>query len=100
MQSIPFKVLAVAGLAALIRIIGCGVFAWVQWAALAADYPFVVDTLRIFVPLLIVVLVAWYAVGAAIVLWQRYGWRESIAAHYAILMKRAETQVAPLAQQR
>jgi hypothetical protein len=49
------------------------------------------------VVLLIVIFPAWYLGAGALIVWRRLGWRESIAAHYAILMKRAEVQVAPLA---
>jgi len=98
MQSIQYKLIAVAGAVLAIPVIGAAAWLWLQWQALTVDYPFFTAWLRIAVMLLIVVFPAWYLATGAIIVWRRLGWRHSIAAHYAILMKRAETQVAPLAQ--
>jgi hypothetical protein len=73
----------------LIPVIGCMVFAYVQWAALTSSYPFVADTLRIAAFLLPLVFGAWGLGAGVTILWRRYGWRESISAHYAVLMRRA-----------
>jgi len=48
-----------------------------------------------FVDTAVVVLPAWGLGTGVSILWRRYGWPESIAAHYAVLMRRAEVLVAP-----
>lgn len=99
MSNYTTKLIIAAGTAILaIPVIGAGVWLWLQWQALTVEYPFFTAWLRIAVVLLIVVMPAWYLATGAIIVWRRLGWRHSIAAHYAILMKRAEVQVAPLAQ--
>src|SRR6266540_1813168 len=97
MQSIPFKVLAAAGLVLLIPIVGAGVWLWLQWAALTSSYPFVADTLRIAVFLLPVVLGAYALTTGITIVWRRLGWRESVYADKQAAMMRATKQVAPLA---
>jgi hypothetical protein len=96
-QRIPIGVYVTAAIVVLLALIGCMAFAYVQWQALASSYPFVVDVLRIFVPLSVAVFFAWSVGVGVTILWRRLGWRESVYAHYQILMKRAEVQVAPLA---
>jgi hypothetical protein len=97
-QRIPIGVYITAAIVVLLVLIGCMAFAYVQWQALASSYPFVVDVLRIFVPLSVAVFFAWGVGVGVTILWRRLGWRESVYAHYQILMKRAEVQVAPMAQ--
>jgi hypothetical protein len=94
---LPLGLLAGVLVLALVPIIGCMAWLWLQWAALTSSAPWFVAFVRYSIVLLPIVLGSW-AIGTGVtVLWRRYGWRESIAAHYAIDMKRAEVQVAPMA---
>jgi len=94
----PFKLIAAGATVLAIPVIGCGAFAWLQWAALTSSYPFVTDTLRIAAFLLPVVLSGWALSTGVVILWRRYGWRESVYADKQIAHTRAKVQVAPLAQ--
>lgn len=94
---VPLALVAGAAGLALIPIVGCMAWLWLQWAALASSYPVVTDTIRIAAFLLPVVFGSWGVGTLVTIAWRRYGWRESIAAHYAVLLKRSEVQIAPLA---
>jgi hypothetical protein len=94
---LPLGLVAGAALLLLIPIIGCMAWLWLQWAALTSSVPWFTDTIRYSVFLLPVVFGAWGLGTGVTILWRRYGWRESIAAHYAVQATRAQTQVAPLA---
>jgi len=91
------KLIAAGALVATIPIIGCGVFAWLQWTALTNSYPWFIDTLRIFVPLVIVVLLALYGGLAALGMFNRWAGRAAAYADKEIAHTRAKVQVAPLA---
>lgn len=93
----PIGLIVTGAVLILIPVIGCGAWLWLQWAELAISNPWFVDTIRYSVFLLPVVLGAW-AIGTAVsIAWRRWGWRESIYAHYEVLKTRAQVQVAPLA---
>jgi hypothetical protein len=94
---IPTGLIVGAAALALIPIAACTLWLWLQWSALVTISPWFVDTVRYSVFLLPIVFGAWGIGTGVTILWRRYGWRESIAAHYAILMKRSEVQIAPLA---
>jgi len=94
---IPIGVYVAGGVLILVPIIGCGAWAWLQWAELSSSNPWFVDTIRYSVFLLPLVFGAWGVGTLVTIAWRRYGWRESIAAHYSVLMKRAEVQIAPMA---
>jgi hypothetical protein len=93
----PIGLVAGVAVLALIPIIGCMAWLWLQWAALASSSPWFVDFVRYSLFLSAVVFPIWGISTGVTILWRRYGWRESIAAHYAVLMKRSEVQIAPLA---
>lgn len=94
---LPPALIITLAIVALVLVVGCGVFAWLQWAAIADRYPWFADTLRLAVPVLLITFTAWAAATGITILWRRYGWRESIFAHYEIEITKARTQVAPLA---
>ena len=50
-------------------------------------------------PLLALSLTGWAGAVGILILWRRWGWRESIAASFAVDMMRAKTQPAPNARQ-
>lgn len=91
------RLLAAAALAALLPIVGCMAWLWLQWLALVDSYPFVTDTIRIAAFLLPVVFGAWALATAVTIAWRRWGWKESIFADKQIGLMRATKQVAPLA---
>lgn len=94
---VPLALIAGAALAALVPIIGCMAFAYIQWGALNVSYPFVADTIRIAAFLLPIVFGAWGLGTGVSIAWRRYGWKESIFADKQAEMMRATKQVAPLA---
>lgn len=97
MPSLPYRAIAVIAAAALIPIVGCGAFAWLQWGALTSSYPFVTDTIRIAAFLLPVALGAYAVTTGITIVWRRLGWRESVYADKQSAMMRATKQIAPLA---
>ncbi len=93
----PYKAIAIIAAVALVPIVGAGVWLWLQWRELTSSYPFLTDTIRIAVILLIVIFPAWYLGAGALIVWRRLGWRESVYADKQAAMMRATKQVAPLA---
>lgn len=91
----PPLLLAAAAALALIPLLSCTAWLWLQWGTLTTSSPWFADTIRYAAFLLPITLGAW-AVGTLLtIVWRRWGWRESIAAHYAIHLKRSEVQIAP-----
>lgn len=94
---IPLALVAAAILAVALLFGGLIYIFYREWLIFSANNPLVVELLRF-------ILFAGSAsafVGGLVmaiqIVWRRYGWKESIAAHYAVLMARAQVQVAPLA---
>jgi hypothetical protein len=94
---IPIGALIALALVALIPIIGCMAWLWLQWAALTSSAPFFTDTIRYAVFLFPLIFGAWGLGTGVTILWRRYGWRESIFADKQAEMMRATKQIAPMA---
>jgi hypothetical protein len=81
----------------LALLVAAAVLAWLawQWQQLDSALPGFTLALRAAVPLTLVSLLGWAGATGIIILWRRYGWRESIAASFAVDMMRAKMQPAP-----
>lgn len=94
---IPIGLLAGVAVLALLPIIGCMAWLWLQWAALSVSTPWFVDFVRYSLFLLPLVFGAWGLGTGVSIAWRRWGWKESIFADKQAAMMRATKQVAPLA---
>jgi hypothetical protein len=94
---IPLGLAAGAALLALIPLISCMAWLWLQWAVLTSAAPWFTDTIRYAVFLLPLVFGAWGLGTLLTIAWRRWGWKESIFADKQAAMMRANRQVAPLA---
>ena len=91
---VPLALIVVAAVLALLPIIGCMTWLWLQWAALAASAPWFTDFIRYSLFLSAVAFPVW-GIGTLItILWRRWGWKESIFADKQADLMRAK-QIAP-----
>lgn len=84
--------IALACLLAIPLIAACA-WLWQQWLVIAETIPLLANGIRAAIFTLPIA----GLVFAGIALWRRYGWRESVFAHWQVKQTRAQVQVAPLA---
>lgn len=89
--------IAGAALAGLLLIGGITFAFWREWQLFAAQSPEVAWLIRFLLFALPVALVGGYAYAGLLILWRRYGWKESIFADKQAALMRATKQVAPKA---
>lgn len=93
----PIGLVAAAALVACLLVAGLVAIFYREWLLFSTNNPLVVELIRFIVFASVPSILVGGIVMALQIAWRRYGWRESIAAHYAVLMKRAEVQAAPMA---
>jgi hypothetical protein len=96
-RRMPIGLLATAVIVVVIFAAALVAIFYREWLIFSTNNPLVVELIRFIVFASVPSILVGGAVLALQIAWRRYGWRESIAAHYAVLMKRAETQAAPMA---
>lgn len=94
---IPIGLLVGAALLALIPIIGCMAWLWLQWAALASSYPLFTDAVRFVLIAAPLSLGVGYGVAGLMGVHNRWASKPAAYADKEIAHTRAKVQIAPLA---
>ena len=94
---IPIGLIAGAIIAGAALLGGIAYAFWHEWQVFSASAPAAAWTIRFLIFAVPVSLAAGYGWAGLLIVWRRYGWKESIFADKQAAMMRATKQVAPLA---